>query len=97
MVDGQSWPFVTVEPRQYRFRLLNASKIHIFRIFLVTDSHPSWRLAFAAVGIDSGLTSHPVYTNSVVVAVGERYDVVNDFSPYARRNLTMMGSEISDD
>jgi FtsP/CotA-like multicopper oxidase with cupredoxin domain len=90
VVNGQPWPFMAVEPRKYRFRLLSAGIIRTFSAFLVADSQPSQRLAFAVIGTDSGLTSHPVYTNSVIIAAGERYEVIIDFAPFAGRNLTMM-------
>jgi FtsP/CotA-like multicopper oxidase with cupredoxin domain len=90
IVNGQPWPFMNVEPRKYRFRLLDAGVIRTFSLFLVTDGHLSQRLAFAVIGTDSGLTSHPVYTKSLIIAAGERYDVVVDFTPFAGKNLTIM-------
>jgi bilirubin oxidase len=90
VVNGQPWPFMNVEPRKYRFRLLDAGVIRTFSLSLVADGHPSQRLAFAVIGTDSGLASHPVYTKSLIIAAGERYEVVVDFAPFAGRNLTIM-------
>jgi FtsP/CotA-like multicopper oxidase with cupredoxin domain len=90
VVNGQPWPFMNVEPRKYRFRLLDSGVIRTFNLSLVTDSHPSQRVAFAVIGTDSGLTSHPVYTKSLLIAAGERYELVVDFTPFTNRNLTIM-------
>src|SRR5260370_32710224 len=34
-VNGSVWPFLNVEPRKYRFRLLNASNARMFNLRLV--------------------------------------------------------------
>jgi hypothetical protein len=35
LVNGKIWPYLTVEPRKYRFRILNASNARFYRLRLV--------------------------------------------------------------
>jgi spore coat protein A len=37
LVNGKVWPFVGVEPRKYRFRILNGSNSRFFRLRLDRD------------------------------------------------------------
>ena len=80
LVNGKAWPFHNVEPRQYRFRLLNGSDSR----FYVFDLKPTDPLLpspnFWVIGNDVGLLNTPVPVNKLAIGPGERYDVVVDFS-----------------
>lgn len=66
-VNGKSWPYLEVEPRRYRFRLLNACNARFLALYLTSDdeSHPSvpdiWQ-----IGTDGGLLDTPVNISSFV-------------------------------
>jgi bilirubin oxidase len=58
-VNGQAWPKFTVEPRLYRFRVLDVAISRSFRIYLVTDlaiteDDDANHIPFTVVGSDSG-------------------------------------------
>src|SRR5262249_51783096 len=84
LVNGKIWPFLTVEPRKYRFRILNASNSRFYRLTLA-ESDEDGRLTgnrgpeFVQIGSDGGLLGHPVPRATILAAPAERYDVIIDF------------------
>ncbi|NDK56716.1 multicopper oxidase domain-containing protein [Pontibacter fetidus] len=74
LVNGKAWPVLDVEPRQYRFRMLNGSDSRFYNLFM------SVPLNFVQIGSDNGLLPAPVVQNQLLIAPGERKDVVIDFS-----------------
>ncbi len=84
VVNGNTWPVLAVEPRRYRFRLLNASNARTLILKIATDPLAA-RPARAAlpiwvIGSDGGFLPAPVSAGSVPLGVAERYDVVVDFT-----------------
>ncbi|MCX7746898.1 MAG: multicopper oxidase [Clostridia bacterium] len=76
VVNGKVWPFLNVEPRKYRFRLLNGSDSRFYRLSL-SSGQP-----FIQIGVDGGLLEKPVLVNELLLAPAERADVVLDFSAF---------------
>lgn len=91
-VNGQPWPFLSVEPRKYRFRVLNSSLSRTFNLTILDNSSGS-ALPFQVVASDSGFLSSPITTTNLIIAVAERWEVIVDFSSYENRNLTIMNSK----
>ena len=89
-VNAQPWPYLKVEPRKYRFRLLDASVSRSFKLYLVEDGKPTTRIPFTVVAGDAGYLSKSVPTDNLVIAMAERYEVVIDFAQYQGKNLTIM-------
>ena len=54
LVNGKVWPYLEVEPRKYRLRILNGSNARFYRLRL-SDGRP-----FVQIGADQGLLSGPV-------------------------------------
>jgi bilirubin oxidase len=83
VTNGRTWPVLQVEPRRYRFRLLNAcnTRVLMFRIAAdplarpITQAVPWW-----VVGTDGGLLPAPVQMNRVTLAPAERTEVVVDLT-----------------
>jgi len=76
LVNGVPWPNMPVEPRKYRFRVLNASVSRSYDLSLDTGE------PLTVIGTDGGLMPHPVECGHVKVAMAERYEIVIDFSKY---------------
>lgn len=76
VVNGKVWPYLEVERRKYRFRILNASNERFYRIRL-SSGQP-----FIQIGSDGGLLHRPVCTDEITIAPAERVDVIIDFSKY---------------
>ncbi len=74
LVNGKLLPFLEVEPRKYRFRVLNASNGRFYRLSLSNKRN------FQVIGCDQGLLDVPVPLTKTVIAPGERVDMVVDFS-----------------
>jgi FtsP/CotA-like multicopper oxidase with cupredoxin domain len=76
VVNGQTWPFLNVEPKKYRLRLLNGSDS---RFFILTSDKP---LTFWQIGADGGFLPAPAAQTQLLIAPAERADVIVDFSAY---------------
>jgi spore coat protein A, manganese oxidase len=76
LVNGKTWPFLNVEPRRYRFRVLNGSDSR----FLILSSDK--QLTFWQIGSDGGFLPRPVARTELLLAPAERADVVVDFSAF---------------
>ena len=89
LVNGVVWPRMAVEPRQYRLRLLNGSDSAFYSLQLKPQG--AGRPAdIVQIGTDGGFLHQPVPLNgALVLAPGERADVLVDFSAYPGRRLVM--------
>ncbi|WHY99335.1 multicopper oxidase family protein [Peribacillus simplex] len=74
VVNGKVWPFLNVEPRKYRFRIVNASNSRAYQ-FQLSNSQ-----SFLLIGTDGGLLERPIEVQSLLVGSAERIDIVVDFS-----------------
>jgi FtsP/CotA-like multicopper oxidase with cupredoxin domain len=77
LVNGTPDAWLSVDRGLYRLRLLNGSNARIYKVAL-SDGRP-----FHLVGTDGGLLSAPVSVSSVMLAPGQRLEVLVDFSAYA--------------
>jgi len=85
LVNGRVWPFLEVEPRKYRFRILNASNARFYRMTLQESADTGQPLGrpgpvFHQIGSDGGLLPAPVTRTQLIIAPAERQDIVIDFS-----------------
>ncbi|RKD88644.1 multicopper oxidase family protein [Halopiger aswanensis] len=95
VVNGKAWPRLSVEPRPYRFRLLNGSNSRYYTLELreydesaseTGDDGPS----FVQIGNDGGLLANPVEIDGrLELGAGQRADIVVDFSDYAGETLLL--------
>jgi spore coat protein A, manganese oxidase len=83
LINGKIFPYLQVEARRYRFRLLNAAN---FRFFTLSLSN---RRQFYQIGTDLGLLPEPVAVQSISVFPAERVDFVIDFSGRAGETITL--------
>lgn len=87
LVNGSYYPYFEVLPRRYRFRILNASMARFIKLALAVNK--SLRFAkgtpvpFYFIANDGNLVVSPIQmTQLEEQGVGERYDVVIDFSAF---------------
>jgi FtsP/CotA-like multicopper oxidase with cupredoxin domain len=76
LVNGTPDAWLSVGRGLYRLRLLNGSNARIYKVAL-SDGRP-----FQLIGTDGGLLPAPVAVTSVMLAPGQRLEVVVDFSTY---------------
>ena len=73
VANGTTRASVRVDRARYRLRMLNASNARIFKLALSTGA------SLTLVGNDGGLLDAPQAVSSVLLAPGERIDVLVDF------------------
>jgi spore coat protein A len=83
VVNGRIQPFCEVEPRRYRLRLLNAANARFFRLGLSDGSQ------LLQIGADQGLLPAPVRLNSLLLAPGERADLIVDFAAMRGKRILL--------
>jgi FtsP/CotA-like multicopper oxidase with cupredoxin domain len=80
MVNGNTWPFQTVEKRRYRFRLLNGCQSR----FLILDFNNIPGVEVWQIGNEGGFLAAPVNItalgNTLLLGLAERADVIVDFT-----------------
>ncbi|AUX35394.1 MULTISPECIES: multicopper oxidase family protein [Sorangium] len=74
VVNGRTWPYLEVEQRRYRFRILNGSNERLL-ILALSNGHPIWQ-----IGSDGGFVPAPVPLQTLLMGPAERNDVIIDFS-----------------
>ncbi len=80
LVNGVLWPLLEVEPRKYRFRMLNGANARFYDLQLEDASQnvvPMFR-----IGSDVGLNDTVVTQNKVLLSPADRADLLVDFSNY---------------
>lgn len=86
-VNGKAWPKLDVEPRKYRFRMLNGSDSRFYNMWLeISGGGTIPAGAITQIGNDGGLLPAAVssigdsQSNGLLLALAERADVIIDFS-----------------
>ncbi|MET9735761.1 multicopper oxidase domain-containing protein [Streptomyces sp. NPDC006458] len=81
VVNGKAYPFLAVEPRRYRLRVLNASNERFFRLRfdVPRDVLLQPQLPFHLIGTDGGFRA-PLPMLNFLIGPAERYDLIVDFS-----------------
>ena len=90
LVNGKTWPYLDVEPRQYRFRLVNGSNARFYDLRLreiisksscgkITKGQGPM-LPIIVIATDDGYLVNSVGTKNVVIGTGERYEILFDFT-----------------
>lgn len=83
LVNGKLFPYLEVEPRKYRFRVLNASNGRFYHLSLSSGQK------MHQIGSDQGLLAAPVALESLLIAPGERADVVVDFRGHEGERIVL--------
>jgi spore coat protein A len=76
LVNGKVWPYLNVEPRLYRFRILNGCNARIMNLHF--GGATVWQ-----IGAEGGMWDVPIPMSRLVLAPAERADVLVDFSRLA--------------
>lgn len=92
-VNGEPWPFLDVQPRKYRFRVLDTGISRNYALYFATTTSPDGKLPFQVIASDAGLLEVPVRVSELFIAVAERYEVVFDFAPFAGQTIELRNLE----
>lgn len=93
LVNGKVWPYLTVEPRKYRFRLLNGSNSRNYSLQF-SGSAGNILPAWYQIASDGGLLERPAKLNSLSLEPAERADVIVDFTGLNNNTYTLMNSAV---
>jgi FtsP/CotA-like multicopper oxidase with cupredoxin domain len=90
MVNGNTWPFHTVEQRRYRFRVLNGCQSR----FLILDFSQIPGVEVWAIGNEGGFLAAPVNltatnNNQLLMGLAERADLIVDFTNVPTGNYVL--------
>lgn len=92
VVNGSIFPYLEVEPRPYRFRVLNGCNARYVRLFLnlakLTTDIPHL-VKFHQIGSDGGLLPAPVGMEKLLLGPAERADLIVDFSGLEGKTVTL--------
>ena len=83
VVNGMAWPYLEVEPREYRLRMLNGSDSRFYVLEFGGGEE------FLQIGTDVGLLDSPVALTQLVIGPGERADLVVDFSELSGEQIIL--------
>jgi spore coat protein A, manganese oxidase len=84
LVNGKIFPYLEVEPRKYRVRILNAANGRFYRLSLTEG------VQLHQIGTDQGLLPAPVVVSNIQLAPAERADLVIDFAPHKGARILLM-------
>ena len=77
VVNGKVFPNLNVDRGLYRFRVINGSNARVYQLYL------SGGQTMFQIGGDGGLLNAPVPLSRLILAPGERADLLVDFSGFA--------------
>jgi spore coat protein A len=91
VVNGAILPFLEVEPRRYRFRVVNAANSRFFGLLFSDPKIPfeNSSLKLTQIGTDGGLLPKPVDVGAVMLGPGERADLIVDFTGLEGKHLIL--------
>ena len=88
-VNGAVEPFLTVEPRLYRFRIINGCNARFINLDWKPSSLTQAQPPMHVIGSDGGLLPTPSTQPTLVMAPGERYDIDVDFTGLAGETVNL--------
>lgn len=84
LINGVPTPFHEVSPDVYRLRILNGSNARIYNLAFANNA------SFTVIGSDGGLLPEAIETNELLMAPGERADLLVDFSLFEETKIRLI-------
>jgi spore coat protein A, manganese oxidase len=102
-VNGKTWPYLSVAPRKYRFRMLEGCNARFLNMWLAETLDPqtgatlTYGPKITVIGGEGGLLATPIELDpangkTLLMAPGQRYDVIIDFTGMAGKTFTLMNN-----
>jgi spore coat protein A len=93
LVNGKVWPFFQVQPRKYRFRILNGSNARFYKLALANAAAANGSVpVFHQIGTDRGFLPAPLTMGEMLIAPSERFDVIIDFAGRQGQSFVLTNS-----
>lgn len=90
VINGAAYPYLDAQPRQYRFRLINGSQA---RFYNLKFAYGKVNLPFWVIGSDGGLLPEPAKKTNLLIAPGERFDLIADFSKLSLKSTVILTND----
>ena len=91
VVNGKTWPYLNVEPRKYRFRIINTCNARPLTLSLSNDED------FYQIGTDGGFVHHTAILKNFSLEPAERIDVIVDFSKSYGKTIDLLNTGFNAD
>ena len=91
VINGAVLPYLTVEPRMYRFRFLNGSQSRFYNLELGDG------VSFYQIGSEGGMFDRPVQMDRILLLPAERADVIVDFRGLAGQDLVLKNAALPEE
>ena len=88
VVNAKIAPFAAVEPRRYRLRMVNGSQARFYNLKFTNTKNGKIQ-TFHQIGTDGGPLRAPVAMTTLLLAPGERADVIVDFAGLAGAQIQL--------
>jgi spore coat protein A len=98
LVNGAIYPYLDVEPRLYRLRLLNASNSRFYNFYFNTAKSPydiPSIIPFYQIGSDGGLLPRSAKLQKLLLGPAERTDILIDLSAAKGKTVTLSNDAVS--
>jgi len=92
VVNGALYPYLEVEPRPYRLRILNNANSRFFNLYLNLAPRPTdipRLVPLEQIGTDGGFLPQTCRLNKLLLGPAERADVIVDFSNLNGKTVTL--------
>ena len=89
VVNGKSWPYLSVEPRKYLFRIVNGGFNSYLHLHFSTAA-----VNFTQVAGDQSYLPNPQSRSTLLIAPGERVGVIVDFQGVKGRTFTLQTDSV---
>jgi FtsP/CotA-like multicopper oxidase with cupredoxin domain len=97
-VNGKITPFLTVEPRKYRFRIYTPGPTRVWHLQLADAAGAPVDVPFFQISTDGNLLPKPfARPNGIELAPAQRFDFIVDFSKFAGKRLYFANRMVHED
>ena len=88
LVNGVPWPNMKVEPRKYRFRLLNGCLARGFKLRMSNG------MPFKVIATDGGFMQFAQEVTSFTIGMAERYEFILDFKELKGQKVQLLNDGV---
>jgi spore coat protein A len=89
LVNGVPWPNLKVEPRKYRFRVLNGSISRGYRLRLSNN------MPFKVIATDGGFMQTAQEVTTFTIGMAERYEIIIDFKDLKGTSVQLLNDGVA--
>lgn len=97
LVNGKIQPFFNVQPRRYRFRVLDGGPSRFYQLYLTDLNNLNANNQFWQISNDGNLLPRPIQVSNLRLGVAERSDIIIDFRPFAGKTIYLENRLRQDD